>query len=794
MLLPGATAAAQTVQPGPQAPLVDEGGPYQGRPVREVRFEGLTRSPEQFIRNQVRTAPGQPLDWAVVREDLRRLERLGEFSDIQADLLVDDALNVVVVYRLTEAPIVQDVVVVGNRQIPDEEISNALAGTTSLFRGIPIDEFQLGRAQRLIEDLYRRKGYYQVQVTVDRSELETSGVVVFRVREGERLRVTAIRFDGNRSFPSRTVQSNISTRTAGILDSGALSDEGLQGDVESIINFYRDRGFLDVRASYQIQPSPNGREAIITFLIDEGSLYSLRELTALVPARAGDGAALTVFSQEQIRGISPIKPGDTYSRAEVRRAIDAVADAYRKLGYLDAQVQGQERRDSEQPLVDLELLVVEGRRFKTGMVYIQGNTLTQQKVVRREVTIKPDRWLDGTEARRTEQRLREGRLFEPSGVKVTVQPEDASLPGYRDVLIEVEETNTGTLSFGAAVNSDAGLSGVVTLNQRNFDVADWPESFDELVRGRAFRGGGQIFNLTLQPGTESSLYSVSLTEPWLFDRPYSLSGALFFREREYDEYDEERYGVNVSLARRFGTRWSGALDFRAENVDISNVDSRSAADLFAVQGENILTAVGFSLRRTTLDTRFRPTSGAISEFGIEQFGALGGDYDFTRLTAQHQVYIPLDEDFLGRKTVLTINTRIGYIPRDEDDVPIFERFFLGGRTFRGFDFRGIGPEGLRLDGTDSGDKVGGTWSFFAGLQVEKPLWQELIAIVGFLDTGTLTNEPGFDDYRVAVGVGFRLYLPQLGPAPLAFDFGFPIVKKSSDDERLFSFSIDLPLR
>ncbi len=796
---PGLTArvCAQALTPAPpgQPAPADERSPYEGRPIREIRFVGVNRVEDAYLRNQVRSAVGQPLDWRTVREDLRRLERLGEFSDIQADLLVDDAGSVVVQFRVVEAPIVQDVVVVGNRQVPDEEIAQTLEGVISLFRGIPIDEFQIGRAQRLIEDLYRRKGYYQVQVTVDRSELETSGIVAFRVREGERLRVTAIRFEGNRAFNSRLLQQQVSTRTSGLFDTGALDDSVLDQDVVKIVEFYLDRGHLDARASRRVQPSPNGREAIVTFLIDEGPLYTVRRITARRAPESRDdpGGPPREFTEVQLRGVIPLKTGDPFGRAPLRQAVDAATEAYQRLGYADARVNAVERRDPESPQVDVEFVVSEGRRFRTGMVYIQGNSLTQQKVIRREVTVRPDRWLDGQAVRETEERLKESRLFNPARTKVTVQPEDPALPGYRDVLVEVEEADTGSLSFGAAVDSDAGLTGAVILNQRNFDIADTPDSFDELIRGRAFRGAGQNFNVSLQPGTESSNYSVSLVEPWFLESPYSLSGVAFFRDRDFDDYDEQRLGGRVGASRRFGTRWVGSAFVRAEQIDISDVSSSAAVDLQEVEGKSNLTALGISLSRNTLNSRVRPTRGTITELGVEQFGALGGDYDFTRLSAQHQVFVPLDEDVLGRITFLSWTTRIGYIPQ-EDEAPIFERFYLGGRTFRGFDFRGIGPLGLRADGTETNDHVGGTWQFFTGIEVEKPLWAQTLAVVAFLDTGTLTDSVGFTDYRVSVGAGVRLYLPQLGPAPLAFDFGFPLIDQDGDEREVFSFSVDLPLR
>jgi outer membrane protein insertion porin family len=157
------------------------------------------------------------------------------------------------------------------------------------------------------------------------------------------------------------------------------------------------------------------------------------------------------------------------------------------------------------------------------------------------------------------------------------------------------------------------------------------------------------------------------------------------------------------------------------------------------------------------------------------------------------MFFTLREDMLGRRTVLSMRTAAGIIPQGQDEAPTYERFYLGGRSFRGFDFRGISPRGVRNDnGEPSDEAVGGTWSFFWGLELEQPLYQDLLSGVVFLDTGTVQEDIGFDEYRVSVGVGVRVSVPALSQVPIAFDFGFPLVKQDDDEENLFSFSIDVP--
>jgi len=662
--------------------------------------------------------------------------------------------------------------------------------------GVPIDEYELGRAERAIEELYRKRGFFLVDVAVDRDELERDGVVLFRIREGGRVRVTDIRFEGNDSFAPRELRTAITTRVRGIFNRGPLDNDTLDADVASLVRYYRDRGYLDVRADRRITPSPDGREAIVTFLIDEGPLYTLRSVIIQTPGLP-EGQSPSI-SKEQAIALMKVKPGDVYSLRDIQSSITTLREAYWQLGHPDAEVQAQELRvPADRPEVDLLLTVREGPRVLVGEVIIQGNGITKQRVIRRELQqadIRPERPLDRGALNRAEKRLNSLRLFDPADQpSIVVQREDAARPTYRDVLTEVKETDTGSITFLAAVGSDSGLIGSVSIGQRNFDVAKTPESLDELLSNRAFRGAGQDFNLTLAPGTDVQTYSVSLTEPWLLDQPISLGGTLFLRDREYDQYDESRYGGRLRLGRRFGDLWTAAVNLRAESVGLSDIEPDAPVDFFDVEDRNLLTGLGVSLIRTTVpfEERFTPTRGTRLELSAEQVGALGGDFDFSKLEAEHTLWIPIMEDYLGRRTVLSFRTRAGYIPQS-DEAPTYERYYMGGRNFRGFEFRTVSPRSVQQNGQPADEPVGGEWLFFFGVELEQPLWQNVLSGVVFLDTGTVTDDLGFDDYRVSAGFGIRLRIPALSNAPLAFDFGFPIQKQEGDEERLFSFSIDLP--
>jgi len=764
--------------------LIEREADLADRPISAIRIDGLQRTDEQLIRNNIRAAVGDPYEAQTVREDVNRLYSLGKFKFVtaEAELVADGSVRLI--FTFTEQPLIREIQTVGNKTIPDED----LLGAVQLMRGLARDDYLIEKAKRDIEALYRKKGFYLTSVSIDESELQQRGLLIFRVIEGPRVRIKAIEFSGVEAFRPKRLMAEIKTRThIFLLRGGVLDEDVLVNDVAALASFYKDRGYRDVRVDRLIDLSPDNTEAKVTFLVDEGWLYTLSSVRVENAERPGE--PLAVFSPEQIAALLEIKTGDVYSQDKLRKSLKAVEDAYGVMGYLDARVAPYELRSGPEPRIDLLLRIQEGKLYKVGLVRINGNFLTKEKVVRRLVRLRSGRPFDSTELEESKRRIDRTRLF--GDVRITVQEPDPEEEDYRDVLVEVKEKNTGSMNFGIAVGSDSGLFGEISLIQNNFDIADYPKTFQELVTGRAFRGAGQRFAMTFRPGSEIFQYSVSVTEPHLFETDYSLSGSGSYRQRVYRQYDEERITGALALRRRLGDIWEAGLRTRAEHVKLSDIDYDAPIDVFEAAGPDNLTSLGVSLTRTTIGTITRPGRGSRLELSLDWMGALGGDYDFYTAQADYTVFLTIREDFLGRKSILKLDSRLGYI--FGGDSPTYERFYLGGRSFRGFEFREISPKGIRADTGELGDDpVGGEWLIFLGAQYEFPLFQETITGVVFLDTGTVTEDVGVEDYRVSVGTGLRLYIPQLGPVPIAFDFGFPIVSEPGDDEQLFSFSAELP--
>jgi len=808
LLAGGAPVLGQATTPDRAAPageeVLPELQPYESRLVREVVVRPIAGTREidpetlGLAKNALRLSEGSAFSVEAAQQDVTSLTRLGRFQRVDAtvQLLADGSVRVA--YEVVMQPLIMAVQSVGNRVFKDTDIT----GEIEYLVGTPIDRTQLDRAARRIEARYEERGYYNAGVSIDEKALE-DGIVIFRVREGEATKVTDVRFEGNLSFTEDQLKTNIQTKDSWLLAPKPLQMDIVEDDVAALGQFYRNQGYLDVRVDRVVTPSPDASEAIVTFVVDEGPAYTLRS-TRVIFVDGEKGATddlearIGVFTREQIDGLMVAKPGDVYSEQRLRRSQEAVEAAYGALGYADVRVQRRDLRDGEKPEVDVLFIVRQGQPFRIGQVLIQGNSHTLDKVVRRELDgVQPDRPANPKAIQESERRLlRSGRFGQGTEVKpgdparITIQPEDPANPGYRDVLVTVSETNTGSFSIGGAAGSDSGLQARLQLNQANFDITDTPDSWSEFISGESFKGAGQSFGFTLSPGDRVSNYSINWSDPHILDTDYSLGVGARYWTRDYNDYTENRYGPSLTIGRRLGDRWRVSVPFNIESVTLSSIEPDSPEDYFAVEDQSLYFVAGVRLSRQTLDDQIWPSTGSIIELSLDQFL---GDATFQRISAEYTRFFTLNEDPLNRKTTLEIKTKVGYIPQDGDDVPFYQRFYQGGRSFRGFKLRTVSPKGIRNDNGEQGDDpVGGQWSFFLGAEVKQPLYDDLIAGVVFIDSGTVTEELALDPYRVSVGVGIRLSLPFLSQAPLAFDLGIPVMKDDGDKSQFFSFSLDIP--
>ncbi len=362
------------------------------------------------------------------------------------------------------------------------------------------------------------------------------------------------------------------------------------------------------------------------------------------------------------------------------------------------------------------------------------------------------------------------------------QPDDPFLRPL-DIDVLTQETQTGRLMFGVGVNSDAGLVGSIVLDEQNFDWRRWPRRRQDARNATAWRGAGPRFRIEAVPGTLVQRYMVNFQEPYLFDSAVGLGLSGYLYDRRYVEWDEQRIGGRASLSYQFTHDLSGTVAYRGAKININDPVVTGLPALDEVVGDNVLHGLRFQLAHDTRDSTFLATEGHLIELAFEQ---VTGSFDYPRVEMDLRRYFLMHQrpDGSGRH-VLSLSGKVGYTG---DNTPIYDHFYAGGfSTIRGFDFRGASP---RDPGT--GVLVGGHFLMLAGIQYMFPVTaDDMLRAVVFCDTGTVESvvDDWKDTYRIAPGLGLRITVPAMGPAPIALDFAFPIQTSGGDREEVFSFFV-----
>jgi outer membrane protein assembly factor BamA len=325
------------------------------------------------------------------------------------------------------------------------------------------------------------------------------------------------------------------------------------------------------------------------------------------------------------------------------------------------------------------------------------------------------------------------------------------------------------------------VNGSIVVNQRNFDILRVPTSLDDLLGGRAFRGGGQELRLEAMPGTIFQRYSVTLREPYLFDSRFGGTASGYYYNRAFAEYNEDRYGGRFSLDYRFldNNIWRATATTRIEGVNIHGIPWYATDAIRRDEGQSTLLGLRAGLNRDTRDSYLLPTSGSVIDVGFEQ---VLGSYTFPIGSVEASSFWTVWQRKDGSgKQVLAARSQLSVAG---SDAPVFERFYAGGfRSLRGFTFRGVGPFENTLN-------VGGTFAFLNTLEYQLPiLANDKLWFVTFVDHGTVERNVSIRDYRVSVGAGLRIVVPAMGPLPIALDFAFPLNKAPWDNKQVFSFYV-----
>ncbi|MCK4905417.1 outer membrane protein assembly factor BamA, partial [bacterium] len=401
----------------------------------------------------------------------------------------------------------------------------------------------------------------------------------------------------------------------------------------------------------------------------------------------------------------------------------------------------------------------EGPKIYVRLIKIAGNTKTKDNVIRRELTIKPGEAFDGKQIKRSREKLFNLGYF--SDVKAYTEATDK--PELRDLVFEVEETKTGALSFGLGYSSIEDLVGFVQLEQNNFDMGNPPY----------FTGGGQKIRVKAKFGSLSEEYLLSFTEPYFLGYPLSVGFDLYDKMRRWPVYDQRNHGGNIRVGKKLTDYVRLHTTYKHEGVEISDVSSDASDAIKDEEGKFTTSSLTVDLIKDTRDSVFIPTRGFLGSISTEYAGGfLGGDRNFTKNAGDATWFFPvIQKEELEHVISFRLRAGIAKEFADSDNVPINERFFLGGSdTIRGYPERSIGPQ------DEDDNPIGGKSFLIANAEYTFPIWKQTIRGALFYDIGNTWEEPGgmnFNDLVPGVGVGLRMQTP-IGPVNL--DYGYGIEK------------------
>ncbi len=789
-LLFGCASAVWAQPTGPKIDRVD------------VKFVGPASVSEQFVRSNIRLKAGGIYFPAATQDDIRALYATGQFYDIRVTADPGDSGGVRLTYLVQVRPRLTDIKIEGNKKLSASKIRKKITVKT----GQPLDEQKLFTDSQEIRKLYEKYGYAgaQVKYVLNIDENAGRGTVIFEITEAPKIKIKQIDMVGAAAFSQKELRKQLKTKRrwmfSWLTGSGVFKEDEFQDDRDQLAEFYHSRGYLDFEIKDVKLDHPATNKMVIRFYIYEGRQYKVGSVTF---------TGNKLFNAEEIhRGLQSVHnfehskdklgphglamdAGDIFTPAGLNKDTQAIEDFYGSKGYIDVE-RGPTLRAGYIPNVDtgtmdLEFQIKEGQKSHVERIDIRGNNKTKDKVIRRELAIAPGEVFDMVRVKISKQRLEGLQYFE----KVDMRPEatDPPIAGRKDLIVNVEEQNTGNLMLGAGFSSVDALVGYAEISQGNFDLFHPP----------TFTGGGQKLRLFVQLGTERQDYELSFVEPWFLNRKLALGVDLYRHQLNFESpnniYDETRTGVRLSLTRAL---WSdfliGSVSYTLEDVGINLVSPyhgwkagppplppippNTPQAILDQTGDHVYSRFGVTLAYDTRNSTQLPNHGQRTEIDPE-FSI--GDTSYYKLELRTAWYFP----GLFKGHVLEAVGRAGVADGvSGGDVPFYDRYYLGGLySLRGFIFRNIAPRDPNFyHGNPAGipnEPIGGDTFWFGSLEYTLPIFEKDngpgVRFAMFYDVGAVyensysTSGNNWDDDW---GLGLHINIPKLGP--LRLEYGIPI--------------------
>jgi len=724
---------------------------------------------EQQVADTIGSKPGTTFDAKVLSDDMKALYRTGAYSDVLTDVADSGPDKVVITFKVTPKPKVHKITVEGNDRVKTKKLTKNLTQQ----EGVVFDEEKVFADAKAMRKIYQDKGYNQTEVSPaieavkDKNEVD----VIFQIKEQARYKVSEVNFTGCKLYTERQLRKKMQTRFSFwsyIFPTGYFDESLLRTDLDVIYDAYAAKGYLDVKVTEDKgKRQIVGKRINLAFLIDEGQPYTVTSVTVTGNTR---------FTKEELMAQVKLLPGKPFDSDLERASVLGIRGRYETLGYVDLRVFPRHTLDSATHTVVVAIEIAEGIPSTIRGIFISGNEITKEKVIRRELVIQDGDLADAGKLRTSRQILMGMNYFE----SVDITPRATEKEDQKDIDIAVVEKPTGRLTLGVGVSSEDPVFGMIEMSQSNFDITNW----------RHPTGGGQRLLLRAQIGTRQQDVGVTFTEPWLFDQRLRLDLEVYLHQRDQDYYTQRNIGLQPMLTRQLkpsapeGSEWQWwkhSVGVRAEQVTLSSFDDDVSQVIKDEAGSYTAVTLIYQIARDSRDRTINPTKGSRMSLSTEIEPEILGAYTtLYRFRAQGTKYIPL------RRTVLKLDLEMGVVDTlSGPDPALFDEFFAGGtNSIRGFKRRAVGP-------TDEFDNpIGGQTLLRGTVEWVFPIY-DMIRGSLFCDFGNVWADPyAFNpgEINVSVGPSLQLDLP-IGPIRIAY--GFPILVRQEGLSRSGQLHFDV---
>jgi outer membrane protein insertion porin family len=745
--------------------VVAVGVPASAEDVADVRILGNVRAEESLIREAFGVSAGDRYVVESVRAGIRNLWKQGLFRDVRVDAeRTPEGIDIVL--TVVENPTLLRLRYEGNDKLDEDDFEEVV----DLVPGATVTDRAVDQARRDIEELYRSKGYLLAEVT---GELrgDRRAEATFHIKEGRKVQVKTIRFSGNDHVPDDALRDAMETKEDRWWRGGDFKEDVFREDRDRIVSRLGQEGYVDARI-VDVQKSFNDEkdELTLDIEVEEGPVYTVGTINV-------DHGG--VLAGNRIRSAIVLQEGGPFDTVAFENSTTNLYTLFQEEGYIYADIDVQ--KSPHDRTIDLQYRVEEKDPARVHRVLITGNTRTHEEVIRRELRVAPGDLFKRSRVMRSQREVFQLGFF--NDIQLDSRTADRET-GAIDLILNVEERQTGTASLGAGVNSQAGVTGFLQLSQNNF------------------LGRGQIISVRAEFGNFRE-YDLSFTEPWLFGTPTSAGVDAFDTRRRYNEFIEKRRGGNLRLGRRFPWLDYTNISFRYSLADY-RIDARDGytflngslvsesssivqdrADETSDQSKSTVSSISATLLRNSVDSPFFPTRGSATRLYYEiGGGVLGGNEHY------HTANFSTKSHFrtVG-KFVLSLSGQVGFLVGLDgaDDVPFWKRFRLGGISTYGL--RGYGDYDVVPD--ENASATGGRSMMIMTSELRYPVVQAIQALA-FFDAGNTWSGPresNLTDLKRGAGLGLRIDVPMVGQLGFDYGYGFDRTKREGGPGWEFHFQL-----